>query len=662
MLSRRRISLRLTLALCCLLLLAAQTHPSAAQSDNPVIPKETVLLPPGSFPHFATANYVIDGGLLYWIDPENNIAGIDISTRQRRTLAPAGERSYSLAVRGDHAVWMQAEDDQFEQQWLRGLRLSDGMSFTINEGLEQITDYTLSNGRIVWARRVGEDTRIMLQTLPPQGKPRLLVEVRSGHAGSLSLNGSELTWTETYEAAPGSGQRSAQIRAVDVEAGGAPTTLATSDRPISRFIRTPTTLVWSVRKEKAGPSSDLVFRLDPLGKPVLINNDAVRFTQLEQHLVILTSQGVLRYDLLHNTSTTISSQKPRDIAVAMDENTICWGDSTPPLPLYCYSHSHDMVFESPMPGALFSLHISDKTLVLATHVAGHSDPITVFSLPLADLYRRAKPLAHNPRPADLQILDRLWERQDLPVQRGGAARSWTWGPRPLGPELREPYAEGAGGTRLVRYYDKSRMEINDPKADPASPWYVTNGLLPVELLTGRLQTGNTSYEQRTPAAITAVGDPGQFPTYADLAPLYGSPGALDPGDQNRPAARLLNADGSIGRFDDYASDPATLLIAQNNDYRVPRAFSDVMSQRGPIWQGGRTASGPVYDPLFVFGLPITAPHWVKVRVGGRVLPILFQVFERRVLTYNPANPPGFRVEMGNVGLHYFQWRYSTSQP
>jgi hypothetical protein len=44
-------------------------------------------------------------------------------------------------------------------------------------------------------------------------------------------------------------------------------------------------------------------------------------------------------------------------------------------------------------------------------------------------------------------------------------------------------------------------------------------------------------------------------------------------------------------------------------------------------------------------------------VGGKELPILFQVFERRVLTYNPANPPAFRVEMGNVGQHYQLWRY-----
>ena len=58
-----------------------------------------------------------------------------------------------------------------------------------------------------------------------------------------------------------------------------------------------------------------------------------------------------------------------------------------------------------------------------------------------------------------------------------------------------------------------------------------------------------------------------------------------------------------------------------------------------------------------FGLPVTGAYWVNVRVGGVERPILFQVFERRVLTYNPANPAGWQIEMGNVGRHYFEWRY-----
>jgi hypothetical protein len=34
-----------------------------------------------------------------------------------------------------------------------------------------------------------------------------------------------------------------------------------------------------------------------------------------------------------------------------------------------------------------------------------------------------------------------------------------------------------------------------------------------------------------------------------------------------------------------------------------------------------------------------------------------QCFERRCLTYTPDNPEGWQVEAGNVGRHYYYWRY-----
>lgn len=37
--------------------------------------------------------------------------------------------------------------------------------------------------------------------------------------------------------------------------------------------------------------------------------------------------------------------------------------------------------------------------------------------------------------------------------------------------------------------------------------------------------------------------------------------------------------------------------------------------------------------------------------------MLVQLYERRVLIYVPDNPAGYKVEMDNVGQHYFQWRY-----
>jgi hypothetical protein len=252
---------------------------------------------------------------------------------------------------------------------------------------------------------------------------------------------------------------------------------------------------------------------------------------------------------------------------------------------------------------------------------------------------------------------RVWERQDRAVAEQISDRSWTWGPAPISEVLREQLVEGVEGKRTVQYFDKSRMEINDPTADPNATWYVTNGLLPIELMTGRLQVGYNQFELRAPARIAAIGDPNQFPTYADLLHLYQSPGAVNPGDLGKPATGFLNADGSISGFNDYASDPATLLVRGENNHGVAKAFLDFTTGQGLVYENGRYVRALVYDPLFVFGLPVTGAFWVKSKVGEVERPILFQVFERRVLTYNPANPPAFRVEMGNVGQHYYQWRY-----
>ena len=254
---------------------------------------------------------------------------------------------------------------------------------------------------------------------------------------------------------------------------------------------------------------------------------------------------------------------------------------------------------------------------------------------------------------------RVWDRQDRAVAEAVTDRSWTWGPAAISDTLREQFAEGADGKRTVQYFDKSRMEINDPTADPNATWYVTNGLLPIELMTGRQQNGLSLFEFRGPAKVTAIGDPDQFPTYADFLPLYQSPGVVNPGDLGKPATGFLNPGGAITGFNDFANDPATTLVRGENNHGVAKAFVDFINARGLVSEGGRYVNGAVYDPLFVFGLPVTGAYWVKAKVGGVERPILFQVFERRVLTYNPANPPAFRVEMGNVGQHYYQWRNGT---
>ena len=72
-----------------------------------------------------------------------------------------------------------------------------------------------------------------------------------------------------------------------------------------------------------------------------------------------------------------------------------------------------------------------------------------------------------------------WKRYDYPVQIGQASRSWTWGPTSLA-SVTEPYAESPGGQRQVQYFDKARMELNNP----AAPGAVTPARRPAALPAG----------------------------------------------------------------------------------------------------------------------------------------------------------------------------------
>lgn len=242
---------------------------------------------------------------------------------------------------------------------------------------------------------------------------------------------------------------------------------------------------------------------------------------------------------------------------------------------------------------------------------------------------------------------RLWQQTDAAVAAGRSTRSWLWGPAPLTPGLREAYADSPGGARLVQYFDKARMEINDPRANPNQLWFVTNGLLPIELITGRMQVGDASFEQRAPARIAALGDPDNaFPTYADLGRVLGYQDIdVRPGV---PISAFLNRDGTLSAYDAYRNDPQTQVSTIENGRGIPVAFVNYMNQ----------VSAPL-PRLFTFGQPLTGAYWTRVRVGGVERAVMFQVFERRVLTYTPDNPPAFRVEAGNVGRHYYQWRYGA---
>jgi hypothetical protein len=91
-------------------------------------------------------------------------------------------------------------------------------------------------------------------------------------------------------------------------------------------------------------------------------------------------------------------------------------------------------------------------------------------------------------PASDPAFAQVWARTDQLVRAGGVIRGWYWGEYPFA-RITEPFAGSASGTRVVEYYDKSRMEINDPRGDRLSPWFVTNGLLVKELMSGQMVVG-----------------------------------------------------------------------------------------------------------------------------------------------------------------------------
>jgi Tol biopolymer transport system component len=257
--------------------------------------------------------------------------------------------------------------------------------------------------------------------------------------------------------------------------------------------------------------------------------------------------------------------------------------------------------------------------------------------------------------------EQAWARTDHEAVRGG--RTWYWGPGPWF-DYAEFYRQGQNGLRTVQYFDKARMELNNPADRSGASLGVTNGLLVKELVSGRVQLANDpfDYDQRPPADVPVAGNPrasnGASPGYSSFLGIA----TLDNGyrDQQRLGQRVsatLDRGGNLGLRPELALTETEIVQFNSvTGHNIPRVFWEFLGQAGPIWNG-RVTRGPVVDWLFAMGLPITDAYWTRAQIGGSEQDVLVQLFERRVLTYVPANPAGYKVEMGNVGQHYFQWRY-----
>ncbi|WP_029214743.1 serine hydrolase [Kallotenue papyrolyticum] len=245
-----------------------------------------------------------------------------------------------------------------------------------------------------------------------------------------------------------------------------------------------------------------------------------------------------------------------------------------------------------------------------------------------------------------------WAGDDAPVSNGAAQRTWTWGPQILRSGL-EPYAEAPGGQRAVWYFDKGRMEITHPDADPDSRWYVSSGLLARELISGRVQLGDQLSEQRAPAAVPVAGDDdapiATTLTYRDLAPLV----TLDGDAQRAPPRTAAPITERFTPGSGLASDPALAAY----DARIGAYDAVTGHNLAAVF----SAALPTDELLYLAGRPLSEPFWATLPLNRRPTEVLIQVFERRVLTYTPANPAAWRVEWGNVGRHYAAWRYGQAE-
>jgi hypothetical protein len=250
-----------------------------------------------------------------------------------------------------------------------------------------------------------------------------------------------------------------------------------------------------------------------------------------------------------------------------------------------------------------------------------------------------------------------WRRTDKPVLDGAVARTWMWGPQPYKCAFYEPYVEAPNGMRLVQYFDKSRMEITDPSGDSNSIWYVTNGLLVVELISGKRQMGNNSFENHLPAEVNVAGDADDptGPTYASFEGLLNATA----GFQETAIRRVVHRDGSVSVDDSYAAyGIGTSVFVNETQHWIAAPFWDFMNSTGLVLQGNTLVNAPLFiNEFYATGFPVTDAYWAIVKVGGTPRPVLMQCFERRCLTYTPGNPPGFETEAGNVGQHYHTWRY-----
>jgi hypothetical protein len=255
---------------------------------------------------------------------------------------------------------------------------------------------------------------------------------------------------------------------------------------------------------------------------------------------------------------------------------------------------------------------------------------------------------------------------------GMVKRSFFWGPGVLTENLMEEYREGSNaGRRPVQYFEKSRMEINNLNGNRNDPFFVTNGLLSVELITGEMQVGNNEFRYRWPAEIPLASDPDDTsaPTYASFRGAYARKDATQFSGKVVTAQIFRNGTidlehGGPGYANLDRFNVRNVHIVSETVHNIPDVFWTFLNQSGPVYSEarGEVRTEQLIQPWFyATGYPITEAYWTSAKIEGKPgTPVLVQAFQRRILTYVPSAPEGFKVQMGNIGQHYYDWRYNDA--
>jgi hypothetical protein len=398
----------------------------------------------------------------------------------------------------------------------------------------------------------------------------------------------------------------------------------------------------------------VIYLADRDGVSILdFNDDIVGGSTLDSQLQFTPSADGFYYAQVKNVGD-IGNQFIRydfTLALCLPDQAEC-GRPTASLPAPTSSSGSNQFTATPTPTEFDFL---DDTATPTEDTSGSSGNFSQSSL-------KPGPMVNGPlRGFADPSFDRVWQRSDRPVAEQRASRSWMWGPRGLMART-EGYIQSPSGLRQVQYFDKARMEVNNPRADRNTNWFVTTGLLVVELITGRVQLGDNEFVQRPPADIPIAGDPGDpnAPTYVS----FGGVTALQPGDRTGQfAAETIDHAGTVGPYGGPQRPEVRLVhFVPETGHNIPQVFWDYLNASGTVYDSSRYRADTLIDWVFTLGYPLSDPYWTRIKVGGIEREVLVQAFQRRVLTYSPDNPAGWQVEMGNVGRHYYFWRYGDDLP